>query len=144
MAYTVYGIFLKWFHLSFLKMIVFDEWMIVPMESTIATDLCCEFWRLRCWQAAAFPFCICPHKIVIYPTCKARGDGPSYQRGWKGQGLLCMYLEYLGIVLKGVPQILLISYRPPKYSPAFAEDFTELFPQNNLLRVWLFRYWWGF
>ena len=34
--------------------------------------------------------------------------------------------EYLGIVLKGAPRILLIIYRPPKYSPAFAEDFTEL------------------
>jgi len=33
--------------------------------------------------------------------------------------------EYLGIVLKGVSSILLI-YRPSKYSPAFAEDFTEL------------------
>jgi len=35
--------------------------------------------------------------------------------------------EYLGIVLKGAPRILLIIvYRPPKYSPAFAKDFTEL------------------
>jgi len=35
--------------------------------------------------------------------------------------------EYLGIVLKGSPRILLIViYRPPKYSPAFVEDFTEL------------------
>ena len=35
--------------------------------------------------------------------------------------------EYLGIVLKGAPRILLIIvYRPPKYSSAFAEDFTEL------------------
>ncbi|KAK9973180.1 hypothetical protein ABG768_023923 [Culter alburnus] len=35
--------------------------------------------------------------------------------------------EYLGIVLKGAPRILLIViYRPPKYSPAFVEDFTEL------------------
>ncbi|XP_051996155.1 uncharacterized protein LOC127653511 [Xyrauchen texanus] len=35
--------------------------------------------------------------------------------------------EYLGSVLKGAPRILLIIiYRPPKYSPAFAEDFTEL------------------
>ncbi len=33
--------------------------------------------------------------------------------------------EYLGIVLKGAPRILcIISYRPPKYSPAF--EFTEL------------------
>jgi len=29
-------------------------------------------------------------------------------------------------VLKGAPRILgIIVYRPPKYSPAFAEDFTE-------------------
>ena len=35
--------------------------------------------------------------------------------------------EYLGIVLKGAPRILLlVIYRPPKYSPAFVEDFTEL------------------
>jgi len=35
--------------------------------------------------------------------------------------------EYLGVVLKGAPRILLIIvYRPLKYSPAFAEDFTEL------------------
>jgi len=33
--------------------------------------------------------------------------------------------EYLGIVLKGTPRILLI-YQSPKYSPAFAEDFTEM------------------
>ncbi len=36
--------------------------------------------------------------------------------------------EYLGIVLKGAPRILfIIIYRPPKYSPAFVEEFTELF-----------------
>ncbi|XP_073804016.1 uncharacterized protein isoform X1 [Danio rerio] len=35
--------------------------------------------------------------------------------------------EYLSIALKGSPRILLIIiYRPPKYSPAFIEDFTEL------------------
>jgi len=35
--------------------------------------------------------------------------------------------EYLGIVLKGGPCILrIIIYRPPKYSPAIAEDFTEM------------------
>ncbi len=35
--------------------------------------------------------------------------------------------EYLGIVLKGAPRILfIIIYRPPKYSPAFDEEFTEL------------------
>ncbi len=35
--------------------------------------------------------------------------------------------EYLGIVLKGSPRILfIIIYRPPKYSPAFVEEFTEL------------------
>ncbi len=35
--------------------------------------------------------------------------------------------EYLGIVLKGAPRILfIIIYRPPKYSPAFVEEFTEL------------------
>ncbi len=35
--------------------------------------------------------------------------------------------EYLGIVLKGAPHILfIIIYRPPKYSPAFVEEFTEL------------------
>ncbi len=34
--------------------------------------------------------------------------------------------EYLGIVLKGAPRILfIIICRPPKYSPAFVEDFTE-------------------
>jgi len=31
--------------------------------------------------------------------------------------------EYLSIVLKGAPRILLL---PPKYYPAFAEDLTEL------------------
>ncbi len=35
--------------------------------------------------------------------------------------------EYLGIVLKVAPRILfIIFYRPPKYSPAFVEEFTEL------------------
>uniref|UniRef100_A0A672SSK0 Reverse transcriptase domain-containing protein n=1 Tax=Sinocyclocheilus grahami TaxID=75366 RepID=A0A672SSK0_SINGR len=35
--------------------------------------------------------------------------------------------EYLGIVLKGAPRILfIIIYRPPKYSPAFVEEFTEM------------------
>ncbi len=35
--------------------------------------------------------------------------------------------EYLGIVLKGASRILfIIIYRPPKYSPAFVEEFTEL------------------
>ncbi len=35
--------------------------------------------------------------------------------------------EYLGIVLKGAPRILfIIIYRPPKYSPAFVEEFIEL------------------
>ncbi len=35
--------------------------------------------------------------------------------------------EYLGIVLKGAPRILfIIIYRPPKYSPVFVEEFTEL------------------
>ncbi len=35
--------------------------------------------------------------------------------------------EYLGILLKGAPRILfIIFYRPPKYSPAFVEEFTEL------------------
>ncbi len=35
--------------------------------------------------------------------------------------------EYLGIVLKGAPHIpFIIIYRPPKYSPAFVEEFTEL------------------
>ncbi len=35
--------------------------------------------------------------------------------------------EYLSIVLKGAPRILfIIIYRPPKYSPAFVEEFTEL------------------
>ncbi len=35
--------------------------------------------------------------------------------------------EYLGIVLKGAPRILfIIIYRPPKYYPAFVEEFTEL------------------
>ncbi len=34
--------------------------------------------------------------------------------------------EYLGIVLKGAPRILFIIYRPPKYAPAFVEEFTEL------------------
>ncbi len=35
--------------------------------------------------------------------------------------------EYLGIVLKGAPRILfIIIYRPPKYSPALVEEFTEL------------------
>ncbi len=35
--------------------------------------------------------------------------------------------ECLGIVLKGAPRILfIIIYRPPKYSPAFVEEFTEL------------------
>ncbi len=35
--------------------------------------------------------------------------------------------EYLGIMLKGAPRILfIIIYRPPKYSPAFVEEFTEL------------------
>ncbi len=35
--------------------------------------------------------------------------------------------EYLGIVLKDAPRILfIIIYRPPKYSPAFVEEFTEL------------------
>ncbi len=35
--------------------------------------------------------------------------------------------EYLGFVQKGAPRILfIIIYRPPKYSPAFVEEFTEL------------------
>ncbi len=35
--------------------------------------------------------------------------------------------EYLGILLKGAPRIMfIIIYRPPKYSPAFVEEFTEL------------------
>ncbi len=35
--------------------------------------------------------------------------------------------EYLGIALKVAPRILfIIIYRPPKYSPAFVEEFTEL------------------
>ncbi len=35
--------------------------------------------------------------------------------------------EYLGIVLKGAPRILfIIICRPPKYSPSFVEEFTEL------------------
>ncbi len=35
--------------------------------------------------------------------------------------------EYLGVALKGAPCILfIIIYRPPKYSPAFVEEFTEL------------------
>ncbi len=35
--------------------------------------------------------------------------------------------EYLGIVLKGAPRLLfIIIYRPPKYSPAFVEEFTKL------------------
>ncbi len=35
--------------------------------------------------------------------------------------------EYLGIVLKGARRILfIIIYRPPKYTPAFVEEFTEL------------------
>ena len=35
--------------------------------------------------------------------------------------------EYLGIVLKGAPCILfIIIYRPPKYSPAFVEEVTEM------------------
>ncbi len=35
--------------------------------------------------------------------------------------------EYPGILLKGAPRILfIIIYRPPKYSPAFVEEFTEL------------------
>ena len=35
--------------------------------------------------------------------------------------------EYLGIVLKGAPRILfIIIYRPPKYSPAFVEEVTEM------------------
>ncbi len=35
--------------------------------------------------------------------------------------------EYLGIVLKGASHILfIIVYRPPKYSRAFVEEFTEL------------------
>ncbi len=35
--------------------------------------------------------------------------------------------EYLGIVLKGATRFLfIIIYRPPKYSPAFVEEFTEL------------------
>ncbi len=38
-----------------------------------------------------------------------------------------LYFEYLGIVLKGAPHIVfIIIYRPPKYSPAFVEEFTEL------------------
>ncbi len=38
-----------------------------------------------------------------------------------------LYFEYLGIVLKGAPRILfIIVYRPPKYYPAFVEEFTEL------------------
>ncbi len=39
---------------------------------------------------------------------------------------ICLF-EYLCIVLKGAPHILyIIIYMPPKYSPAFAEEFTEL------------------
>ncbi len=39
---------------------------------------------------------------------------------------ICLF-EYLCIVLKGAPHILfIIIYRPPKYSPAFVEEFTEL------------------
>ncbi len=39
----------------------------------------------------------------------------------------CLSFEYLGIVLKGALRILfIIIYRPPKYSPAFVEEFTEL------------------
>ncbi len=35
--------------------------------------------------------------------------------------------EYLDIVLKDAPRILfIIIHRPPKYSPAFVEEFTEL------------------
>ncbi len=35
--------------------------------------------------------------------------------------------EYLGILLKGAPHILFINiYRPPKYSPVFVEEITEL------------------
>ncbi len=35
--------------------------------------------------------------------------------------------EYLGIVLKAAQRILfIIIYRPPKYSPALVEEFTEL------------------
>ncbi len=35
--------------------------------------------------------------------------------------------EYLGIVLKGAPRILFIFiYRPPKYFPAFVEEFTVI------------------
>ncbi len=38
-----------------------------------------------------------------------------------------MSFEYLGIVLKGAPRIrFIIICRPPKYSPAFVEEFTEL------------------
>ena len=41
--------------------------------------------------------------------------------------VITLSFEYLDIVLKGAPRILLIViYRPPKYSPAFVEDFTEL------------------
>ncbi len=35
--------------------------------------------------------------------------------------------EYLGIVLKAAPHnVFIIIYRPPKYSPAVVEEFTEL------------------
>ncbi len=38
-----------------------------------------------------------------------------------------LVFEYLGTVLKGAPHILfIIAYMPPKYSPAFVEEFTEL------------------
>ncbi len=38
-----------------------------------------------------------------------------------------LFFEYLGIVLKAAPRInFIIIYMPPKYSPAFVEEFTEL------------------
>ncbi len=34
--------------------------------------------------------------------------------------------KYLGILLKGTRIMFIIIYSPPKYSPAFVEEFTEL------------------
>ncbi len=40
--------------------------------------------------------------------------------------------EYLDIVLKDAPRILfIIIHRPPKYSPAFVEEFTELLSMTS-------------
>ncbi len=75
-----------------------------------------------------------PHSFTFTSVCRTvrRGGGAValfkdvYQCKQVSLGQYLSF-EYLGIVLKGAPRILfIIVYRPPKYSPAFVEEFTEL------------------